>query len=123
RGEREVDSVNLHRRVEVLVPESISYRDEEEALLAAARRQIDKLASRPLKEVPAGLANAWYGLSAAWQDDGRDLQERCEAVEDALAVLADAATEGSDMRRDAIRTLERWRTRPIAMDEDAEVSP
>jgi len=111
-------SVNLHRRVDVLIPESLSYRDEELALLSVSERLLDRLASKPLREVPASVAASWYVLREAWEHKDQGIESRCAAVEEAMQALGDDEAAGSDLRRDVARAIERWRSRPISVEDD-----
>ena len=114
----EVEVMNLPRRVEVLVPESVRYRDEEKALDHSVYRLLCDYSDKPLKELHPDLAAGWFALRSAFEAD-----DHFDLVEGALEDFLHSLPEDTRQKRYASRALERWRSRPIWLaDEEVEAS-
>lgn len=122
-GAGEVDSVNAARRVHVLLPESVSYADEEMALCHSARRLLEKFADKPLKEFTQPFATAWFGLRDAFVEDRLPSDDRMAALETAFENFSGLLAPESDMARETKRALDRWQSRPISFDAETEPGP
>lgn len=103
---------NDGRQVEVLIPESLSYRDEELAFERSATQLLRSWEDKPIKWFTEEKALAWLALNQACAETG---PERHDHIAEALERYATVADE--DGTRMAEGTLARWRSRPIEMEE------
>jgi len=107
--------VNDGREIEVLIPESLSYRDEELAFEHTAGKLVRRWEDRPIKSFNNKSALAWLSLSRAVSSEDEERHELIEAALEDYALVAD-----EDGARWANAALERWRSRPIGFDDEHE---
>lgn len=110
--------VNDGREVEVLIPESLSYRDEELAFEHVAAKLVARWADKPIKSFDNRTALAWLSLSRACASNDEEKHELIEAALEDYAIVAD-----EDGARWANAAIGRWRSRPIGMDDGYAAAP
>lgn len=117
-GRGEVDSINESRRVQVLIPDSVCYKDEERALEHSIGRVLSWFDNRPIKEFSTAIGVEWLRLRDAY--NARDeVESRFQDLEAALERFAGALPPDSDRQRDIHRALDRWRSRLIDLTTEA----
>jgi len=117
------EEIDEDRRVQVLVPEAVSYDDEYPSLLAGLRSAVESqrsdIGSRPTPEIMAWaeMRDAVAAMGAS--PDGRAIEAAIRATEAWMA-----ATEVNDYWKERpLTAIGRWNVRPIQMGEDEEDVP
>lgn len=116
------EEIDEDRRVQVLIPEAVTYDDEYPSLLAGLRQTVEyqrsDIGKRPTPEIIA-----WAEMRDAVSDmeaspDGETIEAAIRATE---AWMATAEVDGY-WKEAALTAIGRWNVRPIQMGEDEEAA-
>lgn len=102
------DDFAVPNRIEVLIPEAVQFRDEEDAL----RRSIGHVVQgsfSSLRDAPAETVQAWLALRESLRGDQVDM----EAAAACLKRMSGFLDDNRDLKQVAERMQRRWELRPM----------